>query len=61
MLGGNFTNSHGGAKHERTCSKECQDFIHLPEEEQKNLRSGIDKGRNVFNKSKQLINRKFQK
>ena len=44
-----------------TCSKECQDFIHLPEEEQKKLRSGIDKGRNVFNKSKQLINKKFQK
>jgi len=40
-------------KYEGTCSKECQDFIHLPEEEQKKLRSGIDKGRNVFNKSKQ--------
>lgn len=39
-------------KYENTCSKECQDFIHLPEEEQKRLRSGIDKGRNVFNKSK---------
>jgi UPF0176 protein len=37
---------------EGTCSKECQDFIHLPAEEQKRLRSGIDKGRNVFNKSK---------
>lgn len=35
-----------------TCSKECYDFIHLPEEEQKRLRSGMDKGRNVFNKSK---------
>lgn len=34
------------------CSKECYDFIHLPEEEQKRLRSGMDKGRNVFNKSK---------
>lgn len=40
-------------KFEGTCSKECQDFIHLPAEEQKRLRSGIDKGRNVFNKSKQ--------
>jgi len=39
--------------YEGTCSKECQDFIHLPEEEQKKLRSGTDKGRNVFNKSKQ--------
>lgn len=40
-------------KYEETCSKECQDFIHLPADEQKKLRSGIDKGRNVFNKSKQ--------
>lgn len=39
-------------KMEGTCSQECLDFIHLPEEEQKKLRSGIDKGRNVFNKSK---------
>ncbi len=39
-------------KMEGTCSKECHDFIHLPEEEQKRLRSGIDKGRNVFNKAK---------
>ena len=39
-------------KYEGCCSKECQDFIHLPEEEQKELRKGIDKGRNIFNKSK---------
>ncbi|HMK26645.1 MAG TPA: rhodanese-related sulfurtransferase [Chitinophagaceae bacterium] len=39
-------------KMEGTCSKECFDFIHLPAEEQKKLRSGIDKGRNVFNKSR---------
>ncbi len=37
------------------CSKECQDFIHLTEEEQKEKRKGIDKGRNIFNKSKQRI------
>ena len=42
-------------KYEGCCSKECQDFIHLPEEEQKELRKGIDKGRNVFNKSKARI------
>jgi UPF0176 protein len=36
---------------EGTCSKDCLEFIHLPEEEQKKRRSGIDKGRNVFNKS----------
>jgi UPF0176 protein len=40
---------------EGCCSKECLDFIHLPEEEQKKLRSGIDKGRNVFNKAKSRI------
>lgn len=42
-------------KMEGTCSKECQEFIHLPEEEQKALRSGIDKGRNVFNKAKSRL------
>jgi UPF0176 protein len=40
---------------EGCCSKECLDFIHLPEEIQKKLRSGIDKGRNVFNKSKKKL------
>lgn len=39
-------------KMEGACSKECFDIIHLPEEEQKKIRSGVDKGRNVFNKSK---------
>lgn len=42
-------------KMEGTCSKECLEFIHLPIEEQKERRSGIDKGRNVFNKSKERI------
>ncbi|MBY0478572.1 MAG: rhodanese-related sulfurtransferase [Chitinophagaceae bacterium] len=42
-------------KMEGSCSKECFDFIHLPEEEQKQLRSGIDKGRNVFNKAKSRL------
>lgn len=44
-------------KFENTCSKECQDFIHLPADEQKKLRSGIDKGRNVFNKSKARLDK----
>lgn len=35
-----------------TCGQECFDFIHLPEEQQKELRKGIDKGRNIFNKSR---------
>ncbi len=39
-------------KYDGCCSKECRDFIHLPAEEQKKLRKGTDKGRNVFNKSK---------
>lgn len=37
------------------CSDECQSFIHLSEDEQKEKRKGIDKGRNIFNKSKQRI------
>ena len=44
-----------GEKMERTCSQDCLDFIHLPEEEQKSKRSGIDKGRNVFNKSRSRL------
>lgn len=39
-------------KYEGCCSQECLDFIHLPAEKQKQMRKGIDKGRNVFNKSK---------
>ncbi len=42
-------------KYEGCCSKACQDFIHLDEVEQKNKRKGIDKGRNIFNKSKEKI------
>lgn len=39
-------------KYEGCCSTACQEFIHLPEEVQKEKRKGIDKGRNVFNKSR---------
>ena len=46
-------------KYEGCCSKECQDFIHLPAEEQKILRKGIDKGRNIFNKSKARLRPKL--
>jgi len=42
-------------KYEACCSSECQEFIHLPIEEQKELRKGIDKGRNIFNKSKSRL------
>ncbi|MBD0366936.1 MAG: rhodanese-related sulfurtransferase [Flavisolibacter sp.] len=41
--------------YEGCCSKECQDFIHLPQEQQKQLRKGIDKGRNIFNKSRKRL------
>lgn len=37
------------------CTVECQTVYNLPEEEQKALRKGIDKGSMVFNKSKQRL------
>ncbi|HEY6502949.1 MAG TPA: rhodanese-related sulfurtransferase [Chitinophagaceae bacterium] len=43
------------AKYEGCCSKECLDVIHLPEEEQKMIRAGTDKGQNIFNKSKERL------
>jgi UPF0176 protein len=46
-------------KYEGCCSKECQDFIHLPLEEQKEKRKGIDKGRNIFNKSRARLRPKL--
>ena len=42
-------------EYEGTCSTECRDFIHLDPEQQKLLRKGIDKGRNIFNKSRQRM------
>jgi UPF0176 protein len=47
------------AKYEGCCSKECQDFIHLPLDEQKEKRKGIDKGRNIFNKSRARLRPKL--
>jgi UPF0176 protein len=41
--------------YEGCCSKECLEVIHLPLEEQKMIRRGIDKGRNVFNKSRSRL------
>ncbi len=38
--------------YENCCSKTCQDFIHLPEEQQKVLRKGMKKERNVFRKGR---------
>ncbi len=39
-------------KYEGCCSRECLDTINLPVERQKEIRRNMDKGRNVFNKSK---------
>ena len=37
------------------CTQACTDIVHLPEEKQIELRKGIDKGQQIFNKSKQLL------
>ncbi|RYY72090.1 MAG: rhodanese-related sulfurtransferase [Chitinophagaceae bacterium] len=42
-------------KYEGCCTVTCQEIIHLPEEVQKELRKGIDKGNMVFNKSRQRL------
>lgn len=43
------------AKYDGCCSPECQTTYNLPIEAQKELRKGIEKGRMVFNKSKQRL------
>ena len=48
-----------GEKYEGCCSKECNDFIHLPPDQQRQLRKGIDKGRNIFNKSRARLRPKI--
>ena len=37
------------------CTQACTDIAHLPEEKQIELRKGIDKGQQIFNKSKQRL------
>jgi UPF0176 protein len=37
------------------CSNDCKEFIALPIEVQKDKRKGLDKGRNIFNKSRQRM------
>ncbi len=37
------------------CSTDCKNIYNLPQEEQKELRKGIDKGMMVFNKSKKRL------
>ncbi|ANI88731.1 hypothetical protein A9P82_05195 [Arachidicoccus ginsenosidimutans] len=40
------------AKYDNCCSVECKETLSMPLERQKELRKGIDKGQNIFNKSK---------
>ncbi len=40
------------ARYEGCCSDECVEFIHLPEEQQKELRKGIKKESNVYKKGR---------
>jgi UPF0176 protein len=42
-------------KYEGCCSAECQQIIHLPEEEQVQLRKGVVKDQQIFNKSKSRV------
>ena len=42
-------------KFNATCSEACKETIALPSEVQEELRKGLDKGRMVFNKSKQRM------
>jgi UPF0176 protein len=39
-------------KYDGCCHEECTRVYHLPLEEQKEIRKGIDKGRHIFNKAK---------
>lgn len=39
-------------RYQGCCSQACLDTLEMPLERQKELRKGIDKGRNIFNKSK---------
>ena len=43
------------------CSVECKDTIHMPVERQKEIRKGVDKGRNIFNKSQVRLRRRLRR
>jgi UPF0176 protein len=49
------------AEYEGCCSADCRETTHLPEDRQKELRKGIDKGTQVFNKSKARLRRPIQR
>ena len=42
-------------KYSGCCTQACTDIVHLPLEQQIALRKGIDKGQQIFNKSKQRL------
>ena len=39
-------------KYENCCSQQCTDIIQLPQEQQKEIRKGVNKGRQVFRKGR---------
>ena len=49
------------AAYDGCCSEECQKVYHLPLDEQKQLRAGVDKGNMVFNKAKARLRPKLNK
>ncbi|MFT4015776.1 MAG: rhodanese-related sulfurtransferase [Agriterribacter sp.] len=46
-------------KYSGCCSTACQEVYQMPEEEQKALRKGIDKGQHIFNKAKARLRPRF--
>lgn len=46
-------------KYDHCCSIECKETLDMPQERQKQIRKGIDKGRNIFNKSKERLRPKL--
>ena len=48
------------AVYEGCCSKECQEIYALPVEQQKIVRKGIEKGQNIFHKSKARLRPKLE-
>jgi UPF0176 protein len=47
-------------KMQNCCSQECMDILQLPEEEQKKIRQGKDRGIMIFNKSKDALKERFE-
>ncbi|MFT3746757.1 MAG: rhodanese-related sulfurtransferase [Agriterribacter sp.] len=48
-------------KYSGCCSTACQEVYQMPEEQQKALRKGIDKGQHIFNKAKARLRPRFGK